>query len=294
MQAVASLGPDDAWAVGETGVAPQLHSLVLHWDGAAWTRKTTPDLRGLVAIASAAGILWVAGEQRIMHRPAGGDWDVLPSLPVSGAPGALQLLGVAASGGLTWAVGTVAREFGETIVFSPYAAFWDSKKWHEILVDEAGTELTGVTAGADGAVFASSFDGKVVRLSTGGDRREVTPSASPHAATLDAITTDPAGRPWSVGAVYEDDGSTVPWLLNAPGIDQGGIRVTTGYGQATVSWFGPVDGSGLADVYGMFAVGGLPDGSYFVTASGAGCTPGQADVKVRAGRVTAVTAMVEC
>jgi hypothetical protein len=293
LQAVTSLAADDAWAVGETGLAPQEHSLALHWDGAAWTRQATPDIGGLVAVTADAGALWVAGSRQVMQRPAGGDWKVLPPLPISGNPGALQLFGVAVAAGRAWAVGTVVREFGETVVFSPYAAWRDSGEWHDIVVDEAGAELTGVTVRADGTVIASGFDGTVVRLTTSGDRHEVTPAA-PHAATLDAIAADPAGRAWSVGAVYAADGTPTPWLLTAPGIGQGGIGVTTGYGQATVSWFGPVDGSGLADSGGFFDVGGLPTGKYSIIATGAGCTPGQAQVRVREGVVVEVEARVEC
>jgi len=245
-------------------------------------------------VTASAGELWSASDRRVMHRPDGADWAVLPPPPISGSPGALQLHGLASAEGVLWAVGTVAREFGEAVVFSPYAAWWHGTKWHEVTVNEAGTLLTGVTATAKGAVLASSFDGKVVRLSTSGDEHQVTPSATPHAATLDAITADPAGHPWAVGAISADDGATAPWLLNAPGIGQGGIRVTTGYGGATVSWFGPATGSGAADVSGLFDVGGLPEGKYTVVATGTGCTPGQTPVRVRAGRVSIVSALVQC
>jgi hypothetical protein len=188
-------------------------------------------------------------------------------------------------------VGTVAREFGETVVFSPYAAAWRDGRWKEIVVDEAGALLTGVASARDGAVLASGFDGSVVRLSIDGDTHQVTPAVG--ALTLDAIAADPSGLPWAVGAVYEGGGDA-PLLINAPGIGQGGIRVTTNHGDASVTWIGPVDGSGMADQSGLFDMGGLPAGSYQVIASGTGCRPGVAQVQVRSGRVERVTARVAC
>ena len=77
-------------------------------------------------------------------------------------------------------------------------------------------------------------------------------------------------------------------------IGQGGIIVTTGASGATVTWTGPVNGSGGTDPSGRFAVGGLPAGSYTVTASLPGCQPGIATAKVTAGFATAVNAPITC
>jgi hypothetical protein len=289
LEAVASRTADDAWSVGATGYPA--HALALHWDGAAWTRQDVPDIGGLVDVLAPAGDLWMASDLRVMHRPDGAGWSVLPPLPIEGQPGALALHGIALAGGRLWAVGTVAREFGETVVFAPYAAAWRDGRWKEVVVDEAGAILTGVATARDGAVLASAFDGSVVRLQIDGDTHQVTPLLG--AQTLDAIAADPDGRPWAVGAVYEGSGFS-PLLVNAPGIGQGGIRVTTDYGGAAITWIGPVNGSGMADPSGFFDVGGLPAGSYQVIASGTGCSPGVAQVQVRSGRVERVAARVEC
>jgi hypothetical protein len=85
-----------------------------------------------------------------------------------------------------------------------------------------------------------------------------------------------------------------PAIINAPGIGQGGIIVTTGASGATVTWAGPVTGSGSTDVSGKFAIGGLPDGSYTITAALAGCKPGIATATVTAGQATAVPAHIAC
>src|SRR5262249_36546661 len=151
------------------------------------------------------------------------------------------------------AVGAVARESGESLVFSSYAAFWNGTRWHEIVVNEAGTALTGVAVSGSN-VLASGFDGTVVRLTPTGDVGQVTPAG---AATLDAIASAPTGRWWAVGALF-GAGGTAPALFDAPAIGQGGVRVTTNLGNATISWIGPVAGSGTADAFGHFDVGGLP------------------------------------
>ena len=110
---------------------------------------------------------------------------------------------------------------------------------------------------------------------------------------LTAIAADPAGNPWAVG--WTATSATVkPAIINAPGIGQGGIAVTTGAAGATVTWVGPVTGAGGTDAGGRFAVGGLPDGSYTVTASLPGCQPGVATATVTAGKATAVNAHITC
>jgi hypothetical protein len=70
--------------------------------------------------------------------------------------------------------------------------------------------------------------------------------------------------------------------------------VTTGASGATVTWTGPATGTGGTDVSGRFAVGGLPDGSYTVIASLAGCQPGIATAVVTAGIATPVNAQITC
>src|SRR5262249_11096669 len=103
------------------------------------------------------------------------------------------------------------------------------------------------------------------------------------------IAADPAGNPWAVGRA-----GSQPAIINAPGIRQGGIIVTTGAANATVTWTGPVTGSGGTDESGRFAVGGLPDGRYTATPSLAGCQPGTATARVTAGVATAVSAQITC
>lgn len=67
-----------------------------------------------------------------------------------------------------------------------------------------------------------------------------------------------------------------------------------GAADATVTWTGPVTGTGGTSVDGTFATGGLPNGTYTVITSFSGCQPGVATATVTAGQVTPVTAKVVC
>jgi hypothetical protein len=225
-----------------------------------------------------------------MQTKDGRTWTVLPEPPPAYPPGYLQLTGVTAKGGRLWAVGSVTRPHGEGYTIGPYAAYWAAPAWTLVPFNAQAGGMTGVATSGD-AVWATSFDGRAFKLTAAGVVPQVMPA--PGAIALHAVAADPLGHPWAVGALYGNDGPA-PALLNAPGIGQGGIRVTTAFAGAAVTWIGPVTGSGTADSYGQFSVGGLPVGSYQVIASGDGCSPGVAQVNITEGAVSAASAEVEC
>jgi len=298
LNAVASTTPAEAWAVGGSGTTPE-HSLVLRWDGASWLQQDSPDIGALTAVVRDGKSLWAAGPQRVMRFTEGKGWKVLPALPVPPPRGGLQLSGLAHSDGRLWAVGTVAREVGEWIVFSGYAAYWSNESgqgtWTTLAeVAGQGTWLTGATA-AGHKVWASTFEGHVLRLTPTGSEREVVPSTH-EAIGLQAIAALPGnglGQRWAVGLQWTDS-QPQPALLDAPAIGQGGIRVQTDFAHASVTWLGPQDGSGETDDMGFFSTGGLPVGRYQIIASGQGCTPAVAKVRVDEGKVREVTALIHC
>ena len=168
------------------------------------------------------------------------------------------------------------------------AALWNGTTWTQVPAG-GGTGVSGVVA-AGPTVLATS-GAQVFRLSLGGASAQVTPAINP--LQLTAIAADPAGNPWAAGWTAAQ-GTVKPAIINAPGIGQGGITVTTGAAAATVTWAGPVAGAGSTDPSGRFAVGGLPDGSYTVIASLASCQPGIATATVTAGHITAVKAHITC
>jgi carboxypeptidase family protein len=151
-----------------------------------------------------------------------------------------------------------------------------------------GTGLSGVVA--TGSKVLATSEGEVWQLSLTSASPQVTPTLNP--PQLTAIAAGPAGNLWAVGSA--GGGKTRPDIINAPGIGQGGIIVTTGASGATVTWTGPANGSGGTNPSGRFATGGLPQGSYTVTASLPGCRPGVTTADVTAGYATTVHAPIRC
>jgi len=282
LNAVAARATNDVWAAGYDNYPGEV-SLVLHWNGTAWSRVSVPNIGGLDAVAVAPGRVWVAGGNRVAQFD-GTTWTKLPAPPVT-SQDSVVITGLAHNGAGLWAVGNLDFTCGEgQVCTASYAALWNGTAWTQV-PGAGGTGLTGVVA-AGSKVLATS-GGQVFGLSLTGGDTEVTPA--PGALQLQAIAADPAGNPWAVG-----QNGAQPGIINAPGIGQGGIIVTTGASAATVTWVGPVTGAGGTDQSGRFAVGGLPDGSYTVTASLPGCQPGIATAQVTAGQATTVTAHITC
>jgi hypothetical protein len=257
-------------------------SLVLHWNGTAWRQVSVPDAGSLDAVTVAPERVWIAGDQYV-EQFNGAAWTKLPV-----APGVSVITGLAHTAAGLWAVGYADYGCGEGTCTASWAALWNGSAWTEVPAG-GGTGLSGVTA-AGSQVLAAGGPG-VVQLSLTGATAQITPAINP--LQLTAIGADPAGNPWAVGWTATS-GTVKPAIINAPGIGQGGITVITGASGATVTWVGPVTGAGGTDVSGRFAVGGLPDGSYTVTASLPGCQPGVATATVTAGKATAVNAPITC
>ena len=281
LSAVAARSGADVWAVG--GDNYEAVSLVLHWNGSAWRQVSVPDIGSLDAVTVTPGRVWIAGGDQV-EQFDGTTWTKLPA-PQS----AMEITGLADNAAGLWAVGYVEFTCGEgQTCTASAAALWNGTAWTGVPAG-GGTGLSGVVA-AGSQVLATAGPG-VLRLALTGATAQITPAINP--LLLTAVAADPAGNPWAAG--WTASGGTVkPAIINAPGIGQGGITVTTGASGATVTWAGPVTGAGSTDQSGRFAVGGLPDGSYTVTASLPGCQPGAATATVSAAQATAVNAHITC
>jgi hypothetical protein len=119
---VAAMGPDDVWAVGWTRTqSGPARSLVLHWDGATWTRVDLPSLGAreteLTAVAVASGRLVAVGraaDAGSVLRPFALRWDgrTWAEIPVEPNPvGEASLFDVTSDAGVV-VVGTGLFESG--------------------------------------------------------------------------------------------------------------------------------------------------------------------------------------
>jgi hypothetical protein len=126
---VAATAATDAWAVGWASLTPQsspnLHALILHWDGVRWTQVAVPALGSdseLRAVAAtSAGNAWAVGSAGshalILH------WDGSTWTQMLGPGG--ELGGVAASSGSNaWAVGSTK---GRTLTLH-----WNGRAWTRV------------------------------------------------------------------------------------------------------------------------------------------------------------------
>jgi hypothetical protein len=282
LAAVAARASNDVWAAGGAGAYPEA-SLVLHWNGSTWAQVRVPSIGALDAVTVTSASVWVAAGNKV-ERFTGSAWTALPALPPN-----VGIAGLAHTAAGLWAVGEQSFVCGEGgTCTSSYAALWNGSAWTAAPAG-GGTGLSGVAATGP-AVLATGGTG-VWQLSTTAATPQVIPTQNP--PQLTAIGADPAGHPWAAGSAYAQ-GTTVPAIINAPGIGQGGIEVDTGAANATVTWTGPATGTGTTAVDGRFATGGLPDGTYTVIAGLSGCQPGVATATVTAGQVTPVTAKVTC
>jgi hypothetical protein len=280
LNAVAARSSSDVLAVGGSGY-PEV-SLVVRWNGSTWRQIHVPNIGPLSAVTVAPGDVWIGGGDQV-EQFNGATWTTLPTLPDSPL-----LTGLADTPTGLWAVGRVDISCGESLCTSSYAAVWNGANW-TVTPAGGGTGLSGVVAAGSNVLATTQTE--VLRLTLTSAVPQVTPAID---GALNAIGADPSGNPWAVGSVLTPAGNYQPAIINAPGIGQGGIIVTTGAADATVTWTGPVNGAGSTDQGGRFAVGGLPDGSYSVIASLAGCQPGVATAEVTAGLATAVNVPISC
>jgi hypothetical protein len=221
LNAVAVVSPADAWAAGlwrsSDGLA---RTLVIHWDGEAWSLVDSPnpgDGEHVLSSASAtrADDVWFAGYSRrgsafrslILHWDGTGLHATYPAGPVAGRGQAIGA--VSSAGGTAIAVGGRTVGGGGT---EPLVLRWDGAAWRREaagLSAEHGTVLAGVAASPTGdawvvggypgigtsAAFAAGYDGS--SWTTFGRRSIGTGDSFSGVAAFD-------GGAWAVGSYVQD------------------------------------------------------------------------------------------
>jgi hypothetical protein len=298
--AVDAAAPDDVWATGVYwGDRAIEHSVILHWDGTSWrisrTGHPTPSsaapvgspcdtyggLTGITVVS--ATDVWAVGDATTCHYD-GRFWTEIPSPQPRGEYNEIgyPLQDVsAASPSDIWAVGARVIDDPFTVYWDTLAEHWDGAHWTRVTEIPVGQILLGVDAVASNDVWAVGRDDYgplIVHYDGSSWSRVPTPEAN-HAGELAGVDSAAPDDLWAAGN-YE----LGTLIEHAPSSTQGAVVGQTGVAHATVSWFGPENGSTETDVYGGYQVGGLQAGTYTFTATLAGCVPDSRPVTVVAGQ----------
>jgi photosystem II stability/assembly factor-like uncharacterized protein len=204
--AVAAVGPDDAWAVGSVGRELEGHTLIEHWDGSSWSRVPSPTPGGFDALegvsAASAGDVWavgltgrspVGGPPLILHWD-GTSWKQVPT----SAHGALQAVD-ARSASDAWAVGYTAK-------FHTLILHWDGSAWTRVPSPTPkkghSTQLLGVAAVAAKEAWAVGGTGNntlIERWNGSNWKRVRSPSPGGLGDWLSSVAVLSARNAWAVG-----------------------------------------------------------------------------------------------
>jgi len=219
LQSVAVLSPCNAWAVGDYAPA---QTLIVHWDGAAWTQVPSPNPgteAGLRAVAPVSpSNMWAVGEYSdgttlrtlIVHWD-GVAWTQVPSPNVSGSTNDTLVAVRATSATDAWAVGhyTNSNNVSQTLILH-----WNGAAWKQVKSPDPGgpardQELTSVAsvsakdAWAVGFYYTGSFDKSIILHWNGTSWKQVTsPNPGSQGTFLEGVRASSPINAWAVGSSY--------------------------------------------------------------------------------------------
>ncbi|MBR7836277.1 hypothetical protein KDL01_23570 [Actinospica durhamensis] len=150
---VATIGPDDAWAVGNGQSGGSISALIEHWNGASWQAAALPAAIASGVVLNAVTAegphdLWAAGvdydtDEPILLHGDGTTWQqvALPGAGVTGAYGQYGELNalVADGAGGVYVVGAAyltSDDPGHALV-----EHWDGRAWQTHLPEPSGNAL---------------------------------------------------------------------------------------------------------------------------------------------------------
>ncbi len=291
LSAVATAGPNDAWAVGAAGYPER--GLILRWRRNRWRPVANGcgvPLNGVDVVSSSD--VWAVGEDTTCHFDGAG-WSVIPSPqprpPYSEIAYVLQDVSSVASDDV-WATGYRVIDFGEYLVDASIVEHWDGTAW-TLTTAVPGQSLNAVESLGTDDVWVVGTDGtQSVVAHFDGTGWNLIPSPTPgNSGSLADIEAESADHVWAVGTAL---GKTL--VLEAPSRFEGTVTGNTGVAGATVSWFGPESGSVETDPGGAFAAPGLRAGAYTFIATNPGCSPSDAQVTVVAGQTIQQDLPIHC
>jgi len=315
LYAVEAIASNDVWAVGEyEDSSDQYRSLILHWNGSSWTVvghncDTYGGLTGLTFISPTDG--WAVGDAETCHFN-GTTWTEVPSpqprpeYSEIGYP--LQAVSGVASNDV-WAVGARVSEWWEGVDYQSIAEHWNGSSW-TLATFVPGQILRGVEALAANDVWAvgtDSFGPLLVHYDgtswstvptpewgRGGELGGIDAARMPAMSTRSTGPRAGASTLWAAGVFYPGRQGARTLIERAPSPTQGAVVGSTNVSGATVSWFGPENGSAQTDIYGAYQAGGLQAGTYTFTATEPSCAPDSRSVTVRAGQTIVEDFHIDC
>jgi hypothetical protein len=273
--AVAAIGPNRLYAVGETGYPTQ--SLILRWNGSEWVQVPNQCQGTLLGISAVSASEIFAVSATTVCRFDGASWSDFPSPPAN-YPFFNAFKDVAAiAPDDVWVVGSQAQEVftgaGSYFVFRSYAQHWDGSAW-TVVSNLPGSEISAAHAIASNHIWAvGTINPGTLILRWDGVRWRQTvapnPSGTGHLRDVKAIATGL----WAGGSFFGPQNVDQTFIARAPSPDKGHVVGNTGVAGAVVSWFGPVSGSSTANSFGNFTAADLPAGNYVFVAAAGGCSP---------------------
>ncbi len=239
--AVHALSASNVWAVGEyfDDTAGVTKTLIVHWDGSAWTQVPSPNVSGasqnvLGAVrATSATDAWAVGSfvngnnvtQTLILHWNGSAWARVPSPDPSGPALDQILYGVAAvSAANAWAVG----HFFTGAVEKSMILHWDGTSWKQVASPNPGSQgtfLFGVraTSATNAWAVGSAYNGTVdktllVHWDGSAWKQVKSPNLGGASQTndLDAIAVTSATDAWAAGE-YGNSAPIRPLVLHWDG-----------------------------------------------------------------------------
>jgi hypothetical protein len=209
LSGVSAVSPSDIWAVGTYFTSTAVRTLVLHWNGTAWSHVASPnpgsydnDLTAVDAIS--ADDIWAVGDynngsagpdQTLILHWNGASWTQVPS-PDPDAQNDLSAVSATSSSN-AWAVG----EFGPLFSSSTFILHWNGTAWTQVSLPALpdGAELFGVDATAAGNAWAvGSTATKTVMLHWNGTAWALTPSPKLISSSPSGVVATSATNAWAI------------------------------------------------------------------------------------------------
>jgi hypothetical protein len=215
---VTAISSSDAWIVGDDSTSTTGRSVVIHWNGSAWSPVPIPSPSANFADAIAGtsgGTVWAAGDHcaracpnqaSLILRWNGTGWTRMPSPnpdPTSHANGYDAISASSASD--AWAVGTSSDAALQ--IYQPLIAHWNGTAWSRSAApkSDSSAQLRAVTApSADDAwILGGTCDNgcPLILHWNGTAWANVT---APTDLSLLGITATPGGDAWAAGYVCVD------------------------------------------------------------------------------------------